>query len=129
MADAAEAARRPEAPPPAPGRDTSHRAERADAAPPSALPRLAAAQAVPPALPTRPAPRPALPTRAASRREQPAAHRPAPAAPPRELPPIEVTIGRIEVRAATAAPVAARSRGTAPRLGLDQYLRERGGHR
>jgi len=111
MADAAEAARRPEGSAPAPGRDTPQRAERADAVPPSTLPRLAAAQAVALALPSRPAPRPA------------------PTAPPRELPPIEVTIGRIEVRAANVAPPAPRHRGPAPRLGLDQYLRERGDSR
>ncbi len=53
------------------------------------------------------------------------------AAPPREVAPVQVTIGRIEVRA-VAAPAAAPARGVvraAPRLGLEQYLRERHGGR
>lgn len=47
---------------------------------------------------------------------------------PRELPPVQVTIGRIEVRA-VAAPAAATERKamSAPRMSLDQYLRERQG--
>jgi len=56
----------------------------------------------------------------------------APQAPaPHELPPVQVTIGRIEVRAAVSAPAAAETRRRPdPRLSLEQYLRERhGGHR
>lgn len=55
----------------------------------------------------------------------------APAATAREVVPVQVTIGRIEVRA-VAAPAAAPARGVvkaAPRLGLEQYLRERHGGR
>jgi hypothetical protein len=44
-----------------------------------------------------------------------------------ELPPVEVTIGRVEVHAVVAPASAARSQRTAPRLSLDQYLRERHG--
>lgn len=54
------------------------------------------------------------------------------ASPPPALPPVQVTIGRIELRAApaSAAPAGpARSRPGAPRLGLEQYLRDRGGRR
>jgi hypothetical protein len=51
-----------------------------------------------------------------------------PAAGPRELPPIDITIGRIEVRAVSVPSQPKRSAG-APQLGLDQYLRERGGQR
>jgi hypothetical protein len=51
-----------------------------------------------------------------------------PQPPPRDLPPVQVTIGRIEVRA-VAAPAAASERGprSAPRMGLEQYLRDRHG--
>jgi hypothetical protein len=55
----------------------------------------------------------------------------APAAAPREPPPVQVTIGRIEVRA-VAAPPAAGGRNpakAAPRLNLEQYLHERHGGR
>lgn len=53
-----------------------------------------------------------------------------PQAPARELPPVEVTIGRVEVRAASApAREAPRASRAAPRLSLDQYLRERTGGR
>ncbi len=56
-----------------------------------------------------------------------AAVRPSASAPARELAPVQVTIGRVEVRAATAPAPAERSKRAAPRLSLDQYLRERGG--
>jgi hypothetical protein len=41
------------------------------------------------------------------------------------LPPVQVTIGRVDVRAVAAPPAAERSRRNAPRLSLEQYLRER----
>jgi len=48
------------------------------------------------------------------------------AASPRELPPVQVTIGRVEVRAVTAPPAASERRArAAPRLSLEQYLHER----
>ncbi|WP_263381634.1 hypothetical protein [Granulicella arctica] len=43
------------------------------------------------------------------------------------LPNIQVTIGRIELRAPQSAPKPAVSRAAAPKLGLDDYLRQRGG--
>ena len=52
---------------------------------------------------------------------------PAPAA--RELPPVQVTIGRVDVRAVAAPPAAERSQRSTPRLSLEQYLRERHGDR
>lgn len=55
-----------------------------------------------------------------------AVHATAPA-PAREPAPVQVTIGRVEVRAVTAAAPAERSKRAPPRLSLDQYLRERGG--
>lgn len=129
VAAPAEAPRRSGNPTPAPISEPAGHAERTAAPPlPAALPRLAAAQAVPAVQPLRPA-RPVPPLHVAGRRELPAPQRPAAAAPPAALPPIEVMIGRIEVRATHAAPPAPRQRGTAPRLGLDQYLRERGGNR
>lgn len=80
---------------------------------------------------TRPPPAPpALLPRNAARRQAAAVPQPAPRAAARELPPIEVTIGRIEVRAVTGAPSAPRSTtSSAPKLSLDQYLRDRGGQR
>ncbi len=78
-----------------------------------------------------PHPRPAapllVPARAASRNVAPAVLRQNSALPPRALPPVEVTIGRIEVRAVTAAPGAARAQSAAPRLSLEQYLHDRNG--
>jgi hypothetical protein len=47
------------------------------------------------------------------------------AQPPRELPPVQVTIGHVDVRAVAAPPAAERSRHNPPRLSLEQYLRER----
>jgi hypothetical protein len=62
------------------------------------------------------------------------ARRTAPAAPRAPMPvrgappPIEVTIGRVEIRAvAPAAPAPQRARAAGPRLTLDDYLRSRGG--
>jgi hypothetical protein len=71
----------------------------------------------------------AVPPTAALRRHAPTASS-APLQPPRprELPPIDITIGRIEVRA-VAAPSPPKRSASAPQLGLDQYLRERGGQR
>lgn len=62
---------------------------------------------------------------AQSVRRQQATHAPS----PHELPAVQVTIGRIEVRAVAAPAAAERSAKTAPRLGLEQYLRERHGGR
>jgi hypothetical protein len=72
------------------------------AAPPSpAITRVASASPSPPANPTQ---------------ETPA------------LPPIEITIGRLEIRATQPAQPAPRPRPSrAPALGLDDYLRQRGG--
>lgn len=80
--------------------------------------------------PSAPTPAPTHLTRIAARR-QAAPPQPAPRPAARELPPVEVTIGRIEVRAMTTAPHPSSppSSATAPRLGLDQYLRDRGGSR
>jgi len=83
-----------------------------------------------PATPLRPVLPPALSPRNAARRQAATAPQPAPRAAAPELPPIKVTIGRIEVRAVTGAPSAPRSTtSAAPRLSLDQYLRNRGGQR
>jgi len=124
-----EALRRSDNPAPAPVSTPARHAERTAAPPlPAALPRLAATQAVQAALPLLPA-RPVPPPRVAGRCDLPAPQRSAAAAPLPALPPIEVTIGRIEVRATNSAPPASRHRGTTPRLGLDQYLRERGDSR
>ncbi len=107
-----------------------------------ATPRRAAAPAATPApllrpgqpaqalSPTTPRPPAALvpALRAAVRAAWQTSVRPA-AAPPRQLPPVQVTIGRVEVRA-VAAPIdtaTARSCGASPRLSLDQYLHERNG--
>ena len=91
---------------------------------PEALLRPARAAATPPAGDPRGVQRAAI---APGLRGPQAPH----AAPPREVAPVQVTIGRIEVRA-VAAPAAAPARGVvraAPRLGLEQYLRERHGGR
>ncbi len=93
-------------------------------------PKPSAASPAPTATPPRPALPPALSPRNAARRQAATAPQPAPRAAARELPPIEVTIGRIEVRAVTGAPSAPRGTTTAaPKLSLDQYLRDRGGQR
>ena len=47
----------------------------------------------------------------------------------RELAPVQVTIGRIDVRAVTAPTTADRSQRSSPRLSLEQYLHERHGDR
>jgi hypothetical protein len=47
--------------------------------------------------------------------------------PPPALPPVQVTIGRIEVRAVAAPAAAERKTRAAPRLSLEQYLRGRQG--
>jgi hypothetical protein len=44
-----------------------------------------------------------------------------------ELPPVQVTIGRVEVRAVAAPAAAERRTRAAPRLSLEQYLRDRQG--
>lgn len=97
----------------------------------AARPKPTAAPAVPAATPPpRPAPPPALSPRNAARRQAATAPQPAPRAAARELPPIEITIGRIEVRAVTGAPSTPRgSTAAAPKLSLDQYLFDRGGQR
>jgi len=68
------------------------------------------------------------PARARAVRLAAAVKAPPPAAPPLLPAPVQVTIGRVEVRAASPAPIA---RGGAqpagPRLGLDEYLRQRHG--
>jgi hypothetical protein len=89
------------------------RAERpAPAAPPRAAPRAPYVRAMqPPA-----AYRAAAPARAAAAVTQRAA-----------LAPVHVTIGRIEVRAAPAAPASRREHTGAPKLTLDDYLRQREG--
>lgn len=93
-------------------------------------PKPGAASPAPTATPPRMAPPPALSPRNAARRQAATAPQPAPKTPAHELPPIEVTIGCIEVRAVTGAPSAPRGTTTAvPRLSLDQYLRDRGGQR
>lgn len=118
---------------PAPRAEAPAPASRAQARP---VPAAAPLQPKPTAAPPAPAPvqpraaqPPALSPRHATRR-QAAAPPPAPRAAARELPPIEVTIGRIDVRAVTGAPAAPRAtNAAAPRLSLDQYLRDRGGDR
>jgi len=91
------------------------------AAPPRAADTGALARpAAPPRAPL--APVAASARRAARSPDAPA--RPAPAA----LPPIEVTIGRVEIRAVAPAPAPARpARAAGPRLSLDDYLRQRDG--
>ncbi|MEK8033828.1 hypothetical protein AACH06_23640 [Ideonella sp. DXS29W] len=75
-------------------------------------------------------PEPAQPARAMARAARQSPSTAAQAATPREAPaPVQVTIGRIEVRAVTAPAPPAPSRRAAPRLSLDQYLRERHGGR
>lgn len=89
----------------------------------------ASAPAPPPPLPApaRLAARDAAPAAVAhpARRNAPAA--PAPAAPA----PVQVSIGRVEIRAGAAAatPAATPRRNGAPALGLDDYLRQRHGDR
>ena len=68
-----------------------------------------------------------MPSRAAMRAAARSAVRPLDPAPAREPPPIEVTIGRVEVRAVAAAPSNPRSQRAAPRLSLSQYLSDRNG--
>jgi hypothetical protein len=89
--------------------------------------------------PTPLAPRPALPGQgaAASNAVSPEV-RPAPAPsrriadattpPPSHEPTIQITIGRIEVRATAAAPSSSPRKAAAPRLSLDEYLRRREAH-
>jgi hypothetical protein len=128
--EAAPRSRRPPEPP-AEAPMTHNRAE-ARAAPVAILtqPQPSAAPPVPAATPPRPAPLPTVSPRNAARRQAATAPQPAPRATARELPPIEVTIGRIEVRAVTGASSASRGTSTAaPKLSLDQYLRDRGGQR
>jgi hypothetical protein len=96
----------------------------------AAAPMAARHAANPLPQPTRPppAPQPGLshaPRRAAAPAS--ASSQPASPAAPRELPPIHVTIGRVEVRAVAAPAPAERSRRAAPRTNLEQYLRERHG--
>jgi hypothetical protein len=50
-----------------------------------------------------------------------------PVKPPQPTPTIQVTIGRIEVRATPAAPVQPKPRPASPAMSLDEYLRQRGG--
>jgi len=88
-------------PAPAVAEPAAARAARAAAVPSTAVVRRAAALATPAA---QPAPRASAP------------------------PPIDITIGRIEVRA-VAAPSQPRRGVAAPKLGLDQYLSEREGRR
>ncbi|GAA0764043.1 hypothetical protein GCM10009107_49700 [Ideonella azotifigens] len=93
-------------------------------------PKPSAASPAHAATPPRLALPPALSPRNAARRQAATAPQPAPRAVVPELPPIKVTIGRIEVRAVTGAPSTPRSTtSAAPRLSLDQYLRNRGGQR
>jgi len=94
------------------------------------LPRRARQPASPPPPDTRPrASSPPAPSRAASRAAVQAALRQSALPPPRELPPVEVTIGRVEVRAVAAPPGAVRGARPAPRLSLEQYLNDRNGGR
>lgn len=79
--------------------------------------------------PLRPTPAPTLAPRQAVRRQAATTPQPAHRSPKPELPPIEVTIGRIEVRAVPGAQAPPRRSATAPQLSLDQYLRDRGGQR
>jgi len=72
---------------------------------------------------------PPAPSRAASRAAVQAALRQSGPPPPRDLAPVEVTIGRVEVRAVAAPPSAARGARPAPRLSLEQYLDDRNGDR
>ncbi|MET4726679.1 hypothetical protein ABIE09_000450 [Lysobacter enzymogenes] len=99
------------------------------APPPAAASAPARAPAPPPPLPApaRLAARDAAPAAVAhpARRNAPAA--PAPVAPA----PVQVSIGRVEIRAGApaATPAAAPRRNGAPALGLDDYLRQRHGDR
>lgn len=103
---------------------------RADTVTTPAPPKSTAAPAAPAATPPRPPPPPAFAPRNTARRQAATALQPAPRPAVRELPPIEVTIGRIEVRAVAGAPGAPRGTPNAtPRLSLDEYLRDRGGSR
>jgi hypothetical protein len=52
----------------------------------------------------------------------------APAAPPAQ-PEVNITIGRVELRAAPPPPAPAAPMRTAPRVSLDDYLQSRGGPR
>lgn len=83
---------------------------------------------LPPTAPRRPqTPAPPGPSGAASRAAAQAALR-QPTPLQRERPPVEVTIGRVEVRAVAAPTGNARSQPrAAPRLSLEQYLQERHG--
>jgi hypothetical protein len=89
---------------------------------PSKAPELAARTAVwRDVMPARPAALLAMAARQASPRREPAA---APALPP----PVQVTIGRVEVRAAQSPAQPVRKASTAaPSLSLDEYLRRRTG--
>ena len=82
-----------------------------------------------------PVPQPQAPRRAPPQPQTPAITRvslapsPQPQAAPPTPAPIEITIGRLEIRATQSTPAAPRPR-TSPRgpaLGLDAYLRQRGG--
>lgn len=114
------------------------------ASPASPLPRQGALALPPPAAPAAPMAAPLLrppPAPVVRRPERPAqaaapsAPRRMPSAPSRPSttaeapPPVQVTIGRIEVRAVAAAPAPAPSRRAAPRLSLEQYLQDRHGGR
>ncbi len=100
---------------------------------PAAAPasRTQAREGAPASAPLRAPPRVVLaqaPTRAVAHPSRSALHAPAPHAPGPA--PVQVSIGRIEIRAATGAgtPAAGTRRQTnAPRLGLDDYLRQRHG--
>jgi hypothetical protein len=86
--------------------------------------------------PAAPAPKLTPPPRLASREapRSPVAHParsaavlaapPAPAAPA----PVQVSIGRVEIRGLASAPAATRSAAPKPQLGLDEYLRQRHGN-
>lgn len=89
--------------------------------------RAADAAAVPHPAAPRPAPA-TVAAAAAGTARRAAAPSLAPAAAPAPLPPIEVTIGRVEIRAVAPAAAPARPvRAGGPRLSLDDYLRQRGG--
>lgn len=110
-------------------------AEVAREKPAEPTPSAAPAAAIPPAQPTKPVV-PAVTLRteqvktAAPAANQPGSHQPPVATSPEPIPTVQITIGRIEVRATPPTPAKAEKKpAPTPVLSLEDYLRQRNGGR